>query len=179
MTEPTTPPHPATRWAVPVLVACALIALFWPKGDGLKEAPGGVLENSNADEVQLSSQMNRVTLVHFWATWCAPCVTETPTLLRLRKDLADNGEFSLVMIAVADYVDKVTDFLGSEDAADMLYDNSWEVASRYGTKALPESYLVKGGKVIEYYEGPQDWGDEAIRQRILEALAPDPEPDAG
>ncbi len=178
MTETPTPTQNASRWAVPVLVACALLALFWPKGDTRKDAPGGTLVDGHGAQVPLSARMNKVTLVHFWATWCPPCVTETPTLLRLREDFAGEGEFSLVMIAVADDIEKVTTFLGPEGAAEVLYDNSWEVTTRYGTEALPESYLVKGGKVLEYYVGPQDWDDPAIREQILQTLHPEPEPDA-
>ena len=123
--------------------------------------------------------MSEVTLVHFWATWCPPCVTETPAILRLKEDLAGDAKFNLVMIAVADDIEKVTNFLGPRGTAEVLYDDSWEVTSRYGTEALPESYLVKGGKVIEYYVGPQDWDDPAIREQIQQALNPEPEPSSG
>lgn len=151
------------------LVLVALFALFWPRGDGSFAAPGGFLLDAGGRPQTLGPRMAPVTLIHFWATWCPPCLTEVPALDRLTEDFADYREFEVLMVAVQDDIDKVETFLG-DDAASVLYDHDWNVAHRYGTRKLPETYLVVGGQVVERWEGAQDWDDEELRQRVRLAL---------
>jgi thioredoxin-like negative regulator of GroEL len=69
------------------------------------------------------------------------------------------------MIAVDDETDKVTTFLGK--GWDMvLFDPSWDVAKRYGTDKLPETYLVVRGQVLEKFVGATNWDDPKIREML-------------
>jgi len=155
------------RAALALLVVCALAALFWPRQRTAD--PGGFLLDAGGRPSPLGPRLSPVTLVHFWATWCPPCIEEIPALQRLGHDLADRPDFSVLMVAVADEPGKVSAFLGS--GADMvLFDPKWDVAHRYGTKQLPETYLVVRGRVLEKFVGQTDWDDPAIRGRIA-ALA--------
>jgi thiol-disulfide isomerase/thioredoxin len=156
------------RIAVAALVVCALAAFFWPRGEGATNAPGGFVFDSSGRAATIGSHLAPVSLVHFWATWCPPCLTEIPALQRLTRDLAPHQEFAVVMIAVADDREKVKNLLGQAGGT-VLYDN-WDVAHRYGTKKLPESYLVVRGQVVEKWIGATDWDDQGIRRRILEHL---------
>lgn len=154
-------------------VAAALVAaavLFWPRGDGEREAPGGFLIDSGGRPVPVASRLAPVTLVHFWATWCPPCMTEVPSLGEFAEDFSRyRGDFTILMVAVDDDQERVEEFVGDR-VGSVLYDPSWEVTHRYGTRKLPESYLVVRGKVVERWIGPQDWQDPGIRDRVLEAI---------
>lgn len=154
-----------TQVLVALVAAAALAVVFWPRGDGTREAPGGFLIDPGGRPVPIASRLAPVTLVHFWATWCPPCITEIPALERLWTDLGDRPDFEVVMIAVDDTNEKVEPFVGHR-AAMMLYDPAWEVAHRYGTKKLPETYLVVGGRVVEKWIGAQNWDDPGIRRQI-------------
>jgi thiol-disulfide isomerase/thioredoxin len=159
-----------TQVLVAVLAAASLAVLFWPRGDGTREAPGGFLIDAGGRPVPVAGRMAPVTLVHFWATWCPPCMTEIPSLDRLSDDLGEyRGDFTILMVAVNDDMERVATFVG-ERMSSVLYDPSWEVAHRYGTRKLPETYLVVRGNVEERWIGAQDWNDPKIRRRILEAV---------
>lgn len=177
------------KLGVALLAAAVLAALFWPRGSSSFEAPGGFLVDGDGRPVPLAQRLAPVTLVHFWATWCAPCVTEIPALKELAKDFQDEPYFDLVMIAVDDEAEKVKPFLGSL-APMALYDPTWDVANRYGTLKLPETYLVVDGQVVEVpsqerlrretglrldgktprWVGQTDWGDPQIRTELREKL---------
>lgn len=186
-------PAPLNRQAkiaVLLLAVLALGALFWPRGDSSFEAPGGFTVDSGGRPVPLASRLAPVTLVHFWATWCPPCITEIPALKQLVQDFAGEPDFDVIMIAVGDEPQNVEEFLGSI-APMALFDPSWDIARRYGTRKLPETYLVVGGRVVEAesqirlrretgmkldgdsprWVGQTDWGDPQIRQELQRILA--------
>lgn len=158
------------RWGITAVLVIALAVIFSPKGDGSFDAPGGFVLDGDGRPRPLASRLAPVSLVHFWATWCPPCITEIPALDRLAEDYDDRGEFDLVMIAVDDTLETVRPFVGDR-ASMMLYDPDWDVANRYGTKKLPETYLVVRGKVVEKWIGAQNWDDPKIRRQLDEHLA--------
>lgn len=161
----TAPLGKQARLAVAVLVACALAALFWPKGNQTFKEPGGFLFDSEGRATTLGPRLEPVSLVHFWATWCPPCREEIPSLQRLARDLSDRDDFGLVMVAVADETHKAEVFLGGWGAM-ALYDPNWDVAKRYGTDKLPETYLVVRGEVVRKFVGQTDWDDPELRDLI-------------
>ena len=174
----------ASRWGFAVVAAIALVALFWPRSEDDSRinlesvrrpgkgaaAPVGMLIDAGGRPATLGTRMAPVTLIHFWATWCPPCIPEVPSILRLADEHAGNHDFSLVMIAVQDEVEKVRTFLGSR-TDESLFDHDWKVTHSYGTKKVPETHLVIRGELVESFIGATDWDDREIRQRIAEALA--------
>lgn len=157
------------KWFFAAIVLCALIALFWPRGDGSRQAPPGMLVDDGGRPVPLATRSAKVTLVHFWSTWCPPCLDEVPAILRLADDLRGEHDFAMVMIAVADDTEKVKTFLGP-DIGSSLFDHDWKVAKSYKTDKLPETHLVVNRRIVEVFVGATDWDDPKIRRRIDQAL---------
>jgi thiol-disulfide isomerase/thioredoxin len=157
------------KWGVALLVVCALAALFWPRGDGTVKEPGGFLLDAQGKASTLGPRLSPVTLVHFWATWCPPCINEIPAVQRLSRDFSQYHDFGIVLIAVADSSDKVNTFLGP-GAEMVLYDPKWDVANRYGTNQLPETYLVVRGQVVEKFVGATNWDAPELRQKLAAYL---------
>ena len=157
------------RLGLAALAVCALAALFWPRGDRSVKEPGGFLYDSSGRAATLGPRLAPVTLVHFWATWCPPCIQEIPALQRLARDFAGHSDFTVLMVAVSDSSDKVRTFLGP--GADMvLFDPQWEVANRYGTDKLPETYLVVNGSVVRKFVGTTNWDDPRLRAELAAHL---------
>jgi thiol-disulfide isomerase/thioredoxin len=157
------------RIAVALLVVCALAALFWPKGIGTFKEPGGFLFDAEGRATTLGPKLESVSLVHFWATWCPPCRDEIPSLQRLARDFSNYDDFGIVMVAVADETQKAEVFLGNWGTM-ALYDPNWDVAKRYGTDKLPETYLVVGGEVVKKFVGQTDWDNPELRELIANRI---------
>jgi thiol-disulfide isomerase/thioredoxin len=169
---PPTPPTPLpslgrqARAIAATITVLGLAVLVWPRGgDSTTAAPGGFLLDAGGRAATLGSRLSPVTLVHFWATWCPPCIEETPALDRLVHDFSGYRDFAVLRVAVADSRSRVDTFLGS-GAAGVLYDPQWDVAHRYGTDQLPETYLVVHGRIVEKFIGEVNWDDPAVRQKI-------------
>jgi thiol-disulfide isomerase/thioredoxin len=157
------------RLGLAALAVCALAALFWPRGDGTFKEPGGFLYDANGRAATIGPRLSRVTLVHFWATWCPPCIQEIPMLQRLARDFAGQPDFTILMVAVSDSSEKVRTFLGPP-ADSVLFDPQWDVANRYGTDKLPETYLVVNGTVVRKFVGMTDWDNPGLRAELAASI---------
>ena len=157
------------KLALAAVALCAVAALVWPRGE--TAAPGGFLLDAQGRPAPMGARLAPVTLLHFWATWCPPCIAETPAIQRLAADLSSHQDFAVLMVAVDDSVPRVQTFLGSRRADMVLFDPRWDVAHRYGTSQLPETYLVVSGRVVRKFVGATNWDDPAVRGEILRRLS--------
>lgn len=129
-----------------------------------KPAPDVSFRDGQGDETSLAEFMGKPVLVNLWATWCAPCVKELPTLARL----ADRQDRVEVLALSQDMRDpqEVAAFL-AERSIDLppLQDNRMEMSSAVGATILPTTLLYgSDGREIWRYTGDLDWtGAEAAK----------------
>jgi cytochrome c biogenesis protein CcmG, thiol:disulfide interchange protein DsbE len=153
------------RIVLGLAVAAAAVALFWPRAESERHLrPGGFLIDAAGRPQPLARSFRQVTLVHFWATWCPPCLTEIPSLLGYARS-AVNDRLGIVLVAVADDPGAARRFVGDTDLP-LLFDPGWDVAHRFGTEKLPETHVVVDGEVVDSFIGATDWSDPAVRARI-------------
>ena len=129
-----------------------------------KRAPDFNLSDGST-AVHLASYRGKVVLVNFWASWCAPCLEELPSLLKLHHD--DPG---LVILAVSidQSSEAYTNFIRNRHV-DLITvrDPSQSAAGLFGTKMWPESYLIdRNGIIRRKFVGATDWSDPEIRTFI-------------
>ena len=149
-----------------------------------KPAPNFILENLTGQKVSLSSFKGKAVLLNFWATWCGPCKIETPWIVELHDQYAQQG---LEVVGVDTEDDDVTpaDKAGWEhdreavagfvkqmhmDYPVLLGGDS--LAQTYGgLDAMPTSfYLDRDGKVVAAQMGITSKDDmEANIRRALGA----------
>lgn len=126
-------------------------------------------------EVALADFRGRVALVNFWATWCAPCLKELPSLDTLQTDLGGD-DFAVIAIAA--------DPKGPEAAGAFLDKLKIRSLSLYadptlamtiaigGASVLPVSILYDAeGREIGRMVGEADWASDEARSLIKAAIA--------
>ena len=170
---------------LPLVVAVALFAagvaafalVREPSGPTLRSgsaAPDFALPVVGGAEVTLAALRGRVVFVNFWATWCAPCREEAPSLERLYRALHAE-DFELLGISI----DASTDDAAVEAFRrefDLTFpiprDAEKRVYAAYRVSGVPETFLVdRSGQVLERFVGPQDWDDPRYVRAIRKALA--------
>ena len=128
-----------------------------------KAAPDVHFADALGNRHALSAFRGRYVLVNLWATWCAPCVSELPSLARLSR-LAPG----LKVMAVNTDTTKVdaAGFLKSHDAGalEVYLDSDRMMLRSFVVPGLPATILIgPDGKEVARAEGPAEWGSaEAI-----------------
>jgi thiol-disulfide isomerase/thioredoxin len=111
--------------------------------------------------VDLSKLRGRVVVLNLWATWCAPCIEELPSLLALQRKMPD-----VQIIAVSmDQDPGVYHRFLTEHHVDILTfrDADQRVNALYGTVQIPETYIIdKQGILRRKFIGAQNWTSPEI-----------------
>lgn len=116
----------------------------------------------------------RPTLVHFWATWCAPCRTELPALLAASRAVAAEVPFELVAVSVDDDWQAIERFFGGDVPPEVVRARTPNAAARYGAHQLPDGVLVsRGGVLVARYRGAKDWSAPAARSHLADIATKD------
>ncbi len=140
------------------------------------QAPAFRLPSLDGRTVSLGELRGKVVILHFWATWCPPCMAELPSLLRFGKGL-DPEKFVLLAVCV-DNEDpaRIRAFLRSWGPdLPVCLDPGGRVARRFGTYRYPETYILDPrGVIARKIIGQGDWergGWAHILQKIARQRA--------
>ena len=134
-------------------------------------APAGTFEDPDGNLVSLSDFRGKPLLVNLWATWCAPCVVEMPTL-----DALAEREDRIQLLAISmdpDGRDKVTAFFEERNfgALEPYLDNELKLMPELGVSTLPTTILYdEDGRELWRMTGMEDWKSERSAKLIAEAF---------
>jgi cytochrome c biogenesis protein CcmG/thiol:disulfide interchange protein DsbE len=125
-----------------------------------KVAPQFVVSDG-ADTVDLSKLRGRVVVLNLWATNCAPCIEELPSLLALQREMPD---LAVVAVSWDEDADAYRHFLAAHHVElTTVRDPGQRVANLYGTVQIPETYIIdRQGKLRRKFVSSQDWTSPEI-----------------
>ena len=128
-----------------------------------KPAPNFDTVDMKGNIWSLSKQKGQVVFVNFWATWCAPCREEMPSMQRLYAKLPKD-KFKMVALYNRDKPEPVKNFLAKLGITiPILSDETNIIGARYGLTGLPETFIIdKQGVIREKYIGPVEWDSPEI-----------------
>ena len=148
------------------------------------ESPGGSLASlSTASElpifdrqgkkVDMSKEKGRFVLIHFWATWCPPCVDEIPELSKFWEEYKGRSDIVFYVVSVDKDWKTVEDFNAKHpNNLPMYRDPESASASRFGTTQFPETYITnRSGRVLYRVQGAIQWRDPEVREKVRQLLA--------
>jgi thiol-disulfide isomerase/thioredoxin len=132
-------------------------------------APAAALTGLDGKAAPLGELRGRPVLVNLWATWCAPCVAEMPTLDRAAAAL--DGEAVVVAVNQGETPDKVQAFLKDKPLAHArpLLDPDMAISLKLAAN-LPTTILYDAaGREVWRSTGSRDWSAPASLALIREA----------
>ncbi|MFD1701489.1 TlpA family protein disulfide reductase [Methylopila henanensis] len=157
----------AAAIALPALAGAAEATPEYATFEPVEAAPSaGSARALDGETVTLGPTADRPVLVHFFATWCAPCKEELPELARFAA--ARRETVRVVGVDVAEPASRVAAFVAPLGLGfPVALDEDRAIARAFGVRALPSTVLIApGGRSALRAAGPVDWSAAAIENLI-------------
>lgn len=113
--------------------------------------------------VSLNQFRGQVVVLNFWASWCAPCVAELPSMMQMQDRLRNRG-VTVVGVSIDVDGDAYHRFIQQRSVNFLtVRDPDQKVAGMYGTSVWPESYIIdRQGVMRRKVVGPTNWDSPDI-----------------
>ena len=136
-----------------------------------EKVPDFALPSLRSGEVALSESAGSVRVINFWATWCAPCREEMPSLETLYRQHRGSGGLVVLAVSIDDDVGVVREYVEANGFTfPVLLDQHRAVAEGFGVDVFPTSFVVDAeGRVVDKMKGAVDWAEDGLI--VLPALA--------
>lgn len=127
-------------------------------------APDFVLPDLDGRRVRLSDLRGKVVLLNIWATWCAPCVEEMPSMEKLHQEL-QGEDFKILAVSIdTSGAEAVAPFMKKHNLNfTVLLDAKETIKGPYQTTGVPESFIIdREGIIVEKVIGARNWASPAM-----------------
>lgn len=126
------------------------------------------LTDMQGGEHRLSAYRGKWVVVNFWATWCPPCLSETPDLVSLHNAHKDK-DLVVIGVAMDSTRTSVTEFVDKLGVTYPMVYGNYKIAEQIGNvQALPTTFLFDPtGKAVGRQEGAitRDGVEEFMRAK--------------
>jgi len=122
----------------------------------LSAAPELPIFDRAGQRIDLSKEKGRLLIVHFWATWCPPCVEEIPALSKFWDQYRDRSDVKLYAISVNKDWKTIDEFLSKNPNHLPIYQ---------------DPNASRAGRVLYRIQGGVEWANAEIKQRIDQLLS--------
>lgn len=134
-------------------------------------APDFTLPDMTGNLVRLEELRTgkKLTLINFWATWCAPCRIEMPQLVKIYSKFKDQG-FEIVAVSADEDLGDLESYLNEKRPPfPVLADRDRKVSELYGVDAYPTSILIDAdGKVLMIFQGIEEYMEFHVERFLKE-----------
>ncbi len=119
------------------------------------------LQDWKGNSIKPSTSVEPIIIVHFWASWCGPCIHEFPDLINMSK--AMRGKVKVFALSEDKQSEEIKAFIKSFKDAEttdnfhIVWDQDHQIMNKWEVSKLPESYIF----------GP----DRKLAKRISGAVA--------
>ena len=132
--------------------------------DKPKKITNITFKDNNLQEVDLSKNKGKIMVLNFWATWCAPCKKEMPSLEKLAQDLPQIDVFPINMeppnkLRVRDWLQDI-----GVVSLNTYFDPTLNLAKQFKLIGMPTTILLdKDGNEFGRIMGEFDFNEESFQ----------------
>lgn len=133
-----------------------------------KPAPTLIAKDLAGRTLHLADLKGKYVLVDFWATWCAPCVAETPTLKKLYEAYHAKG-FEIIGVSLDETLDPLSDFVKARKIPWPQVHNltcGSDLQAAFGVSTIPATFLVGPDGTIVRLELRGDSLENALKSSL-------------
>ncbi len=127
-------------------------------------APEVIVNSLSGTPLKLSDLKGKVVLLNFWATWCPPCRSEIPSMMKLNTAMAGKP-FQMVAISIDEGGRPAIEsfFQASGFSLPAYIDPDNRAAKTYGITGVPETFIIdRQGVIVKKVIGPMEWDSPEV-----------------
>lgn len=115
----------------------------------------------SGEKLRLQDFKGKAVILNFWASWCAPCVEEFPSMIQLVEQM--KGDVILIAVSGDSSREDIDNFLVNLDGwknpnVKIIWDEDRALTKLYDVERLPESYVANRElKMTKKIIGSVDW----------------------
>ncbi|HVO33522.1 MAG TPA: TlpA disulfide reductase family protein [Elusimicrobiota bacterium] len=130
------------------------------------------LETPEGRPLSVADLRGKVLFVHFWASWCAPCRSELPSLQKLFDLFRTNPDMALLLVSEEDMSD-IRKFMRYGSFTFPVYRLSGRRPAALSSVVLPTTYIVsRSGEIVYRQQGAAVWDLPRVAEFIRRLLGP-------
>lgn len=117
--------------------------------------------SDGTSSIHLADYRGKVVLLNFWASWCAPCIVELPSLQQFHREHPD---YPILAVSIDEDAGAYQRFLVQRHVDFITVRDPEQTAStKYGTTGWPETFVIdRQGRIRRRFIGATDWNDPEI-----------------
>ena len=159
------------------ILSCAamlmMLAVFNVQaGSEMKEpAPNFTLKSYSGKNIKLSELRGQVVLLNFWASWCGPCRTEMPLLVKMHEKYKGTGFTVLGVNVEEDTAPAISIINKTKITFPVLFDKTNSVSKLYNVSAMPSTVMIdRDGNMRYLHEGYKPGDEEKYKEWVKKLL---------
>ena len=121
--------------------------------------------SDGARTVHLADYRGKVVVLNFWATWCAPCIEELPSLTAMQQKLP---QVQVLAVSTDEDAAAYRSFLAENKLGLVTVEDTAQHSNAlYGTFRYPETYVIdRHGVIQRKFIGAQNWTNPEILEYL-------------
>ena len=150
--------------------------LFFMIGSTQQEIPSTEIQTLDKKPFNTATISNdgKPIIIHFWATWCKPCIRELATIHDEYEDWVDETGVKLIAVSIDDSrnIQKVAPFVkGKGWVYEVLLDPNGDFKRAMNVNNVPHTFVIDGNRKIVWQHNSYSSGDEEELFEIVEKVA--------
>ena len=140
--------------------------------ESMEVLPNPVILDANGNIVEIGYKED-ILIINFWATWCAPCKKEMPSLNSLAQNMKDENIRIITIASGRNSKEAIDAFFDDNNLINLkkYRDPRGRIAVKYGVTALPTTVVINSkGIEIGRIIGDIDWDTSVVHSFFRKLL---------
>jgi thiol-disulfide isomerase/thioredoxin len=130
------------------------------------------LVDVDGNAVNLADYKGKVIFINYWATWCAPCLSEMGQMKKLYKNYGDKVQFFYI---TNETKQAIREFIEKKSPGLPIYLPHTQYPAQLESSVLPTTFIIdKKGQLVMKKTGVAQWNSKKVKN-ILDGLINQPE----